>query len=258
MATPAFDLEGVTCRFSDLVAVDDVTLRIESAERVALIGPSGSGKTTLLRMLNTIRAPDRGAVSVFGDDVAGFGTEALRKLRSRIAFIPQHLGLVPNLTVLQNVILGSGGKRGTFRSLRDLVFPAKTDVSEIHGILERVGIEEKLYTRTDKLSGGQQQRVAIARALFQKPEALLADEPVASVDPARARDTVKLLTELSEEQEFTLVVSLHNLELARDFFPRLVGLRSGKLVVDADPNQLADAELEALYDLAADEMMEDA
>ena len=254
----AFDLKGVTCQFGSLLAVDGVSLQIENGERVALIGPSGCGKTTLLRTLNTIRAPDRGAVSVLGNDIADFGTGDLRKLRSRIAFIPQHLGLVPNLSVLQNVILGSGGNRGVWRSLRDLVFPAAADVEEIHKILDRVGIEEKLYSRTDTLSGGQQQRVAIARALFQKPDALLADEPVSSVDPARARDTVKLLCELSEENGFALCVSLHNLELARDFFPRLVGLRKGEVVFDAAPGEIAETELSALFEIESDEIMTDA
>ncbi|MCL4112226.1 UNVERIFIED_CONTAM: hypothetical protein GTU68_016518 [Idotea baltica] len=255
---PAFQLENITCRFGELAAVDDVFLEIADGERVALIGPSGSGKTTLLRALNTMRAPESGNVSVFGDSVTNFRAKDLRKLRSRIAFIPQHLGLVPNISVLQNVVLGRGGKRSTLRSLRDMIFPSKSDVLEIHEILDRVGIEEKLYDRTDRLSGGQQQRVAIARALFQKPEAILADEPVSAVDPARARDTVQLLSTLSEEENFTLVVSLHNLELARDFFPRLVGLRSGKVVVDAAPETIPESEMTALYELTESEMMTDA
>lgn len=255
---PAFQLEKITCHFGDLAAVDDVSLEISDGERVALIGPSGSGKTTLLRTLNTMRAPESGTVSVFGDPVTNFGAKDLRKLRSRIAFIPQHLGLVPNISVLQNVILGRGGKRSTLRSLRDMIFPSKSDVLEIHEILDRVGIEEKLYARTDQLSGGQQQRVAIARALFQKPEAILADEPVSAVDPARARDTVQLLSTLSKEENFTLVVSLHNLELAREFFPRLVGLRSGKIVVDAAPETIPESDMKALYELTESEMMTDA
>lgn len=254
----AFELEGISCHYGNLSAVDNVSLQIEAGERVALIGPSGSGKTTLLRTLNTIRAPDRGTVSVFGDSVAEFRAGDLRRLRSRIAFLPQDLGLVPNLSVLQNVILGSGGKRGTWRSLRDLVLPSKADVLRIHEILERVGIEEKLYHRTDTLSGGQRQRVAIARALFQDPEALLADEPVSSVDPARARDTVELLTTLSEEKGFTLCVSLHNLELAREFFPRLVGMRRGRVVVDGAPDSIPEEKLSELYELEAAEMMDDA
>lgn len=253
-----FSLSEVTCRFGELVAVDGVSLDVKPGEGLAIIGPSGGGKTTLLRVLDTVRVPDEGRVSVLGSDLAELGVGAMRGLRTRIAFIPQQLGLVPNLTVLQNVVLGRGGSRSTLRSLRDLLVPAKADVMEIHRILERVGIEEKLYARTDQLSGGQQQRVAIARGLFQKPEVLLADEPVSSVDPARARDTVNLLCELSKEENFTLGVSLHNLELAREFFPRIVGMRAGKIVFDDAPSSLDKAEQKALFQLSAEEMMVDA
>ncbi|MEX2579270.1 MAG: phosphonate ABC transporter ATP-binding protein [Verrucomicrobiales bacterium] len=256
--TAAFQLDGATCRFGDLAAVDGVSLSIEQGERVAFIGPSGSGKTTLLRLLNTMRSPDEGSVSVFGDDVSGQGVADLRRLRSKIATIPQHLGLVPNLTAIQNVVLGRGGRRSTLRSIRDLLMTSRSDSVAIHAILDRVGIEEKLYNRVSELSGGQQQRVAIARALFQQPEALLADEPVSSVDPARARDTVRLLTELSAEDGFTLCVSLHHIELAREFFPRLVGLRSGKVVFDDAPGALEESQLSELYDLNEEEMMKDA
>ena len=201
-----------------------------------------------------MHAPDSGSVLVFGKNVAELGAEEVRKLRSKIATIPQHLGLVPNLSVLQNVVLGKGGQRGTFRSLRDILFPAKSDVLVIHEILERVGIEEKLYERTAQLSGGQQQRVAIARALFQEPEVILADEPVSSVDPARARNTIELLCELSEERKFTLGVSLHDIGLAREFFPRLIGLRRGKILVEGAPEDLEGAALEELYRLDKEEM----
>ncbi len=254
----AFQLEDVTCRFGSLAAVDQVTLSIEEGEQVAFIGPSGSGKTTLIRLLNTMIRQDEGILSVFGENVSGFSNRGLREFRAQVATIPQHLGLVPNLTSLQNVILGKGGSRGTWRSVRDLLVPASADQVAIHEILDRVGIEEKLYQRVSRLSGGQQQRVAIARALFQEPRALLADEPVSSVDPARARDSVKLLTELSKERGFTLGVSLHHLELAREFFPRLVGMRNGKVVFDGAPDSLDETELKALYDLSDEEMMEDA
>lgn len=257
-STNAFQLVDVTCRFGELVAVDQVSLTITEQEQVAFIGPSGSGKTTLIRLLNSMRAPDSGAVLAFGNDLSTCGVHALRKLRSQIASIPQDLGLVPNLTVVQNVILGKGGKRGTLRSLRDILFPAKKDLHQIHEILERVGIEEKLYSRTSELSGGQQQRVAIARALFQEPRALLADEPVSSVDPARARDTIELLIELSTEKNFTLCVSLHHLELATEYFPRLVGMRSGKVALEGVPNSLSSESLNELYRLTDEEMMREA
>lgn len=254
----AFQLESVTRRFGDLAAVKRVDSSIQEGSQVAFIGPSGSGKTTVIRLLNTMLAADEGTVTVFGQSVSGLGAGELRRLRTRIATIPQHLGLVPNLSVLQNVILGKGGERGTLRSIRDLLIPRKKDVEAVHKILERVGIEEKLFARTSTLSGGQQQRVAIARALFQEPEAILADEPVSAVDPARAKDTVQLLTDLSIEHGFTLCVSLHHIELAKEFFPRLIGMRNGEVVLDGAPDDLDEADLTRLYQLSDEEMMTDA
>jgi phosphonate transport system ATP-binding protein len=254
----AFRLDNVTRRYGALRAVDGVSFEIKKGEQVALIGPSGSGKTTLIRLLNSMLSPDEGSIRVFDSDLATCDAGALRRLRTTLATIPQHLGLVPNLTAIQNVILGQGGSRGTLRSLRDLLAPSRADAVEIHTILDRVGIEEKLYTRVARLSGGQQQRVAIARAIFQHPAALLADEPVSSVDPARARDTVKLLCELSAEHGFTLCVSLHDLALAREFFPRLIGMRKGRIVFDGAPDELGDEDQQALYDLSDEEMMADA
>ncbi len=254
----AFHLDGVTCQFGELRAVDGVSFKIKKGEQVALIGPSGSGKTTLIRLLNTMLVPDEGALTVSGREVGDFNAGELRRLRTTLATIPQHLGLVPNLTAIQNVILGQGGRRGAMRSLRDLLFPSREDTLAIHSILDRVGIEDKLYSRVAQLSGGQQQRVAIARALFQHPAALLADEPVSSVDPARARDTVKLLCDLSAEHGFTLCVSLHDLALAREFFPRLIGMRKGRIVFDGAPDDLSGQDQGALYDLSDEEMMRDA
>ena len=254
----AFELNDVTCRYGDLKAVDRVSLTVKTGEQLGFIGPSGSGKTTVLRLLNTMRGPDCGTVNVFGQNVANLSVRELRKLRTRIATIPQDFGLVENMSVVQNVVLGKGGGRGTLRSLRNVIFPEKADLLAIHNILERVGIEEKLYEKVHDLSGGQKQRVAIARALFQEPEALIADEPVSSVDPARAEDTVKLLVELSQEKRFTLCVSLHHVELARGWFPRLIGMKQGKVELDGDPKQLSETELEELYRLSSEQMMVDA
>lgn len=254
----AFEITGATVRFGSLAAVDSVDLSVAEGEQVAFIGPSGSGKTTLIRVLNCTNQVNEGAVSVLSEEITGLGSRRLQKLRTRIATIPQHLGLVENLSVLQNVILGKGGARGTLRSVRDLLFPSRSDIEQIHGILDRVGIEEKLFERTSRLSGGQQQRVAIARALFQEPDVILADEPVSAVDPARAHDTVKLLTELSREHGFTLCMSLHHIDLATKFFPRLIGMRSGVIVLDGNPDDLSSDELDKLYQLSDEEMMQDA
>ncbi len=252
----AFDLQGVTREFGGLRAVDGIDLQIREGEQIAFVGPSGSGKTTLLRLLNATQRADGGTVAVFGANAAEATPRELRALRSDIAFIPQDLGLVPGLRVHQNVGLGRVGKRTFLQNLRGLLAPRKEDLQTIHGILDRVGIEEKLYHHVSTLSGGQQQRVAVARALFQRPRALIADEPVSSVDPARAESIVALLTTLATEGALTLCASLHHLDLARRYFPRLIGMRAGKIVFDAAPDAIPEDTFKGLYDLDDREMVE--
>ncbi len=244
-----FSLRKSSVVFGSTVALDSVDLEIGSGEAVGFVGLSGAGKTTLLCLLNGTVRPTGGTVQVDGRDLATLSFEELRKVRAGIGFVHQDLSLIPNLRVLHNVLAGRLGKLSFWGGMRAFLFPQRRYVHQIHEILERVGIPEKIYERTDRLSGGQRQRVAIARALFQQPEGLLADEPVSSVDPARARSAVSLLTEISREQGLTLCVSLHNLHLAREFFPRLVGLRAGRVVFDRATEQVGEDEFQALYDL---------
>ena len=197
-----------------------MSVTINPGERVGFVGPSGAGKTTLLRILNgTVRAT-AGSVRADGELIHTLSPAQLRALRGRIGFVHQDLSLVPNLRVIQNVLTGRLGSRSLLGSVKSMLFTSRSEAVDIHAILDRVGIAEKLYQRTDRLSGGQQQRIAIARAIYQRPVALLADEPVSSVDPARAKDTVALLTDIAQSERLTLCMSLHNLELARAHFPR--------------------------------------
>jgi len=251
-----FRLRQATVSFNGTPAVAGIDLDIRPGEAVAIVGPSGAGKTTLLRLLNGTIRPLAGSVEVDGRSLAKLGARAMRGVRAKIGFVHQDLSLVPNLRVAHNVLMGRVGRHGFFGAFGSVFFPRKRALARVHEILERVGIPEKLFARTDTLSGGQQQRVAIARALFQGPEALLADEPVSSVDPARARDTVALLSDISRERGLTLCMSLHNLQLAREFFPRLLGMRGGRVVFDRPAAELADADFAALYDLRDAEMLE--
>lgn len=237
--------------------LERVDLTLVAGSATALVGPSGAGKTTLLRLLNRTTRPNEGRVVAGGRDLATLAPHELRVLRSRIGVVHQDLALVPNLRVAQNVVSGRLGRRSFLQALRMLVKPSRADLEQAAAILERVGIREKLFQRTDTLSGGQRQRVAIARALFQEPAALLCDEPVSSVDPARARDTVALLTELARERGLTLVVSLHDVALAREFFPRLVGLRNGRVGFDRPTERVDDDELRELYRLDASQILLD-
>lgn len=239
-------------------ALEDADLAIEPGEAVALVGPSGSGKTTLLRLLGAALPPTSGRARIAGEDVAALEPKRLRTLRSRIGMVHQDFALVPSLRVVTNVLSGRLGRGSTLGGLRRVFLPTTAEVAEVLDVLDRVGIGDKLYQRTDTLSGGQQQRVAIARALHQEPSILLADEPISSVDPARALDTLSLLVGLSKERGLTLVVSLHDVTLARRLFPRLVGIRRRRIVFDHDADSVDDSMLESLFDLEAEEMLVDA
>jgi phosphonate transport system ATP-binding protein len=245
----AFELHEVSVVYGGRAALAEASLVVEPGEAAALVGPSGAGKTTLLRLLNGSVRPTLGSVCVNYRDLDRVPPAELRSIRSRIGFVHQDLALVPNLRVSQNVIAGRLGALTFLRSARAMLLPSRADLERAAAILQRVGIGEKLFQRTDSLSGGQRQRVAIARALFQEPWAILADEPVSSVDPARARDTVALLRDVCAERGLTLLVSLHDLELAREFFPRLLGLREGRIVFDRPTAGIEEGEFRALYRL---------
>lgn len=242
----SISVNDVSHQYGATRALSRVAFDIVPGEQVALIGASGSGKTTLLRLLGLQEMARSGEVETLGTKLGAAKSRELRQTRSRIAFLPQDLGLVPNLRVVQNVILGRSGKRRLPGTLRDLLWPAKSERNAIFEILDRMGVSAKMYDRTDSLSGGQRQRVALARALYQGAEILLADEPLSAVDPARARDVLELLTGISRESGSTLVVSLHQVALAREFFPRVIGLKEGELIFDGEPD---DGELSALYEL---------
>ncbi|MFQ5803624.1 MAG: phosphonate ABC transporter ATP-binding protein [Candidatus Methylomirabilales bacterium] len=228
-----------------LVAVDDVSLKIARGQQVAIIGPSGAGKTTLFRLLNLTLRPDGGALWLGDLDVGELRGRALRAMRRRIGTIYQQHNLVPRLPVVHNVLAGRLGAWSEWRAMWSLLRPQELDAA--YAALSQVGIPEKLYARTDELSGGQQQRVAIARVLLQNPEVILADEPVASVDPNLAHSIVKLLVEISRESSKTLVMNLHSVELALTYFPRVIGFREGHIQFDRPPVELTEDLLSKLY-----------
>ncbi len=248
-----FQLHEVCVSYGSKQVLKGMNLKVKPGESVAFLGPSGAGKTTLLRLLNRALRPDSGLVQVDGKNLDDLGGSALRCLRSGIGFVHQDLRLVPNLRVSQNVLSGSLGRKGFMRSLLMFMKPSSDDLLEVHRLLEQVGIPEEMFQRVDRLSGGQQQRVALARALFQKPGLLLADEPVSSVDPARAADLLQLLTSINGREGQTLCASLHDPKLALRFFPRVVGLRGGHCIFDKPSDQVSSSEIEELYLLADDD-----
>ncbi|HEY9622628.1 MAG TPA: phosphonate ABC transporter ATP-binding protein [Crinalium sp.] len=246
-ATPLFELRQVSQHFGSFVALDQLTLQIYPGERVALVGSSGAGKSTLLALLNGTLSPTHGAVWALGHNLGRLSGARLRRIQRQIGTIYQQFHLVDSLKVVHNVNAGQLGRWPLWKAALSLIHPL--DVATAAKALHRVGIPEKLYDRTDRLSGGQQQRVAIARVLVQNPMAILADEPVSSLDPELSREVMDLLRDLVQEEHKTLVVSLHSVDLARSHCDRIIGLRAGRIVFDAPSSTITDAMLNDLYRL---------
>ncbi|MGI8810074.1 MAG: phosphonate ABC transporter ATP-binding protein [Acidimicrobiales bacterium] len=230
MTAAVVSLRGVGVVYGAHPALDGVDLDVAPGQRVALVGPSGAGKTTVLNLCTGTVAPTTGSVSVLGCDVGRATAAELRALRRRVGTVYQQLHLVGPLRVVHNVNAGRLGSWSTSRALRSLLHPIEVD--EARRALAEVGIADKLDERTDRLSGGEQQRVALARVLVQQPDLVLADEPVASLDPARADEVMDLLGTAAAEHGRTLLVSLHDFDLARRRCDRVVGLRAGRVVFD--------------------------
>ena len=241
----AFAAQGVSKRYRDVVALAPLSLNISEGEMVALVGPSGAGKTTLLYMLGGIVAPDSGSVHVFGRPLQQARSNG--ELAQLVGVVHQQYDLVPSLAVVHNVLAGRLGQWGLVRSALSLIVPQDLEVA--HRALDRVGIADKTYERTSRLSGGQQQRVALARLLVQNPRAILADEPVSALDPARADDMIRMLVGIAEEGGHTLVVSLHAVPLALRYFQRIIAIRDGLIVFDRHASDVRHRDLDSLYTL---------
>jgi len=220
-------------------------LEVHPGERVAVIGPSGSGKSSLLRAIKGYVPPARGKVEVLGVNLASASRAVRRNLNPRVGVIYQQFHLARKLSVLDNVLCGRLGSTSRWRSL--LGWFSAEDRRIAWSAICEVGLRDKLHRRADTLSGGEQQRVAVARALAQQPSLILADEPVSSLDPAWAEDVLDLIAEVQAHHDATLVMSLHQPELARRFAKRIVGLRHGRVVFDGPPSALTPARQEELY-----------
>jgi phosphonate transport system ATP-binding protein len=239
-------IEGLSTRFApDVLALDEVSLSVRAGEVVVLLGLSGSGKSTLLRHVDGLQPVMSGAVHVLGTDVGAASGAQLRRLRRRIGFVFQQFHLVGSLTVLENVCTGALGRlRGPRLGLP--TYPRQLR-REALAHLDRVGLLRQAFQRADTLSGGQQQRVAVARALMQRPEILLADEPVASLDPESAAQVMRLIRDIGVEQNLTVLCSLHQVDLALSWGDRVVGLRAGQVVLDTPARGLGRDQAMAVY-----------
>jgi phosphonate transport system ATP-binding protein len=217
-------------------ALRDVSLEVESGEFLVIIGLSGSGKSTLLRCINRLVEPTSGRIELDGVDVTAASPVELRRIRARIGMIFQHFNLVRRASVLTNVLAGALGRTPAWSSAFYRFPPATRERARRN--LERVGIPDKARQRADTLSGGQQQRVGIARALMQEPRLMLADEPVASLDPATSHSVLRYLEQINREEGITVLCNLHFLSLARRYATRVVALKSGEIVFDGQPTAI--------------------
>jgi phosphonate transport system ATP-binding protein len=226
-------------------ALDDVSLEIERGEFVVLIGLSGSGKSTLLRCLNRLVEPTSGRIVFDGQDVTAARGGELRRIRRQMGMIFQQFNLVKRTSVFSNVLSGRLGYRHTLATVSGRA--SRDDVRLAFENLQRVGILDKTYQRADALSGGQQQRVGIARALMQQPRLMLADEPVASLDPATSHSVMKYLEEINKADRITVLCSLHFLSLARRYGTRVLALKAGQIVFDGPPADIDERRFKEIY-----------
>jgi phosphonate transport system ATP-binding protein len=240
-----FHLRNVTRRFGERVAVNSVNVEIPQGQMVGIIGRSGAGKSTLLRMINRLQDPSSGSLH-FGDlEVSALRGAGLRNWQRDCAMIFQQFNLVPRVDVLTNVMFGRLNHRSTVMSLLN-VFTLEERLMAM-AALERLGIEQTALQRAGTLSGGQQQRVAIARALMQAPKMLLADEPIASLDPLNAKIVMDALRDINEREGITVVTNLHTLDTARAYCERIIGMAAGRVVFDGTPSELTAEAVQEIY-----------
>lgn len=244
---PAIEVAGLVKEFSNGTrALDGVDLRVQAGETLVLLGANGSGKSTLQKCLTRLVAPTAGTVRVLGTEVTTASKREITRLRSDVGVVFQKINLVRELSVLTNVIHGSLGRAGSPRNW--FAMTARSEQrDEAMEALERVGLAHVASRRAEQLSGGQQQRVAIARTLMQRPKMILADEPVAALDPRAGRQVMDLLWQVTQEEGLTLICTLHQLQLARAYGHRMVALREGRVDMDTYMHQVEDKQLEGLY-----------
>ncbi len=225
--------------------LNNISFAVHGKSRLAIIGPSGTGKSTLIRCVNKLIRPTSGHVYVTGEDIIGLSGSELRKARRKIGMVFQEFNLVERLSVMENVLCGRLGYLSPFRAwLRK--YP-QSDIERAFRLLESIGLLDFYRQRADALSGGQRQRVGIARAIMQEPHVLLADEPTSSLDPKTSVEIMELLVTLSDAEGIPLIINIHDVELAKRFTTRVIGLSKGGIVYDGSPAELTNAHLKEIY-----------
>jgi phosphonate transport system ATP-binding protein len=242
-----------TYRGAEGPAVEDISFSVSEGETIGIIGPSGAGKSTLLRCINRLINPNEGRIFIEGEEITSAPAAKVRKLRRRVGMIFQHHNLVARLTVMQNALHGRLGYMSSIDGV--LGRYSEDDKRRALDILEQTGLSEFLYHRAGELSGGQRQRVGIVRALMQEPSLLLCDEPIASLDPASAQVVMELICDVCRKRNIACIVNLHQVDAARKYMDRIIGMYKGKIIYDGATSGLTEAMIEKIYDKPMSQLM---
>ena len=246
MSQELLTIEGLTKSYNgEVKALDDVALSLHRGEFVSVIGSSGAGKSTFLRCINRLIDPTAGSIVFDGQEITALKKRQLRSVRRRISMIFQHYNLVHRSTAIENVLQGRLGYKSNLQGIFGIY--SEDEKRDAFDTLEKVGLADFAYTRTDQLSGGQQQRVGIARALVQDPLLMLCDEPIASLDPKSSRTTMEMLRWVTDELGVSCLVNLHQVDYAIEFSDRIIALKQGRLVFDGTPDELDAKSISEIY-----------
>jgi phosphonate transport system ATP-binding protein len=248
-------IKNLTKYYKDVLALKEVNATIKRGQFVSIIGPSGSGKSTLLRCLNRMIEPSSGEVIFENIDVTKVGSKQLRKTRAQMGMIFQHYNLVSRLSVFENVLHGRLGYKNTWDGI--ISNYSEEEKEQAAEIISMLGLSDQIYKRCDALSGGQKQRVGIARALVQNPTILLCDEPIASLDPSSSKVIMDQLRKICDTMGITVLVNLHQVNVALKYSDRVIGINSGELVFDDSPQNLSKELINQVYGSAAGELITD-
>ena len=239
------EIKNLTVEYGNFRAIDNVSFTIKDGEFVAVIGSSGGGKSSLMKAINLLVKPKSGSIKIDDEEMTALSSLKLRMTRRKIGFVFQDYNLIDRLSVIENVLTGRLGYKSSLKSLLGIF--SKEEYENAEKALEKVGLSEKLFVRGDELSGGQKQRVAIAKALVQEPKIILADEPVASLDVNSSKIIMEYFKEINRVQGITVIINIHDVNLALKYADRVIALKKGKIVFDGKGSEITDDVLKRVY-----------
>ena len=240
------EIKNLTVEYGNFRAIDNISFTVKDGEFVAVIGSSGGGKSSLMKAINLLVKPKSGSIKIDGEEMTELSSRKLRMKRRKIGFVFQDYNLIDRLSVIENVLTGRLGYKSSLKSLLGIF--SKEEYENAEKALEKVGLSEKLFVRGDKLSGGQKQRVAIAKALVQEPKIILADEPVVSLDVNSSKIIMEYFKEINRVQGITVIINIHDVNIALKYADRVIALKKGKIVFDGKGSEITDDVLKRVYE----------